>query len=56
MASEPLKEPHEQEPWDPDREQQFGKESGVTHISKNNQSSASRAIARDVVDSLQQGA
>ena len=56
MASEPLKEPHEQEPWDPDCEQQFGKESGVTHISKNHQSSASRAIARDVVDSLQQGA
>ncbi|KAI1794831.1 phospholipase D [Ganoderma leucocontextum] len=55
MASEPSKEPDEQEPWDPDREQQFGKDSGVTHISKNHQLSPTGALVRDVVDSLQQG-
>ncbi|PIL22873.1 hypothetical protein GSI_15569 [Ganoderma sinense ZZ0214-1] len=56
MAAEPLKEPHEQEPWDPDREQQSGKDSDVTRITTDHQTSASRALVRDIIDSLQQGA
>ena len=56
MASEPLKEPHEQEPWDPGREQEFGKESGVTRIAKDHQPTPSGALVRDIVNSLQQGA
>ena len=29
MASEPTKEPHEQEHWDPEGEQEYGREGGV---------------------------
>ena len=54
MASEPLKEPHEQEPWDPEDEQQFG-DVGVTRINRHKQSSAARALWHDTADGVKQG-
>ena len=56
MSSEPLKEPHEQSPWDPDKEQEFGKEAGVTHVSRAHQRTSKGALMHDVLDGVEQGA
>ena len=55
MASEPVKESHEQEHWDPEGEQEFGREEGVTHISRRQQHNAAGALLHDTVDGMQQG-
>ncbi|KAI0755244.1 phospholipase D [Daedaleopsis nitida] len=54
MAADPVKEPHEQDHWDPEGEQQYGKESGVTHISKHQQRTAAGSLMHDVVDGVHQ--
>ena len=53
MAAEPTSEPHEQEPWDPEDEQQYGDE-GVTHIRRKRESPAHN-LARDTADGMKQG-
>ena len=55
MASEPVKPAHEQEEWDPDVEQEYGKEHGVTHIGKGYRRTATKALFHDVVDGVEQG-
>ncbi|TFK81830.1 phospholipase D [Polyporus arcularius HHB13444] len=54
MASEPTKEAHEQEPWDPEGEQEYGREDGVTHIDKHHQRNAAGALFHDTLDGVEQ--
>lgn len=55
MANEPLKAEHEQEPWDPESQQQYGKEEGVTKLSKARQRTPAGALLRDGIDGFRQG-
>jgi len=55
MTTEPVKEAHEQETWDPDQEQAYGKESGVTHVKKSKQKSAAGNLFSDAVTGFDQG-
>ncbi|KAI9061357.1 phospholipase D [Trametes sanguinea] len=54
MANEPKMEAYEQEHWDPEGEQEFGREGGVTHIAKGQQRTAFGSLMRDTVDGLEQ--
>ncbi|KDR82694.1 hypothetical protein GALMADRAFT_238185 [Galerina marginata CBS 339.88] len=54
MTHEPVKPEYEQDSWDPDKEQAYGDEGGVTYIKKSKQKTASRALASDAVDSATQ--
>ena len=54
MASEPVKHPHDIEPWDPDTEQEYGREHGVTRTGKDEQRTAARTMTHDAVDALEQ--
>ncbi|KAF9527594.1 phospholipase D [Crepidotus variabilis] len=54
MANEPVKEVYDQETWDPDREQAFGKESGVTHVKKSNQKTPLGDLVSAGTDALNQ--
>ncbi|CDO70864.1 hypothetical protein BN946_scf184801.g57 [Trametes cinnabarina] len=54
MAAEPSKEAYEQEQWDPEGEQEFGAESGVTHIGKHEQRTALGSLMHDTIDGLEQ--
>lgn len=55
MAADPTKEEYEQEHWDPEGEQEFGREDGVTHISRKHQRTAVGSLLHDTVDGLEQG-
>lgn len=55
MAANPIQEAYEIEPWDPDQQQEFGKEEGVTYIRKGKRRSATRNIVHDTVDAAEQG-
>ena len=55
MASEPTKQPYEQEHWDPEGEQEYGREGGVTHVDKHHQHNAAGSLLHDTVDGVQQG-
>lgn len=55
MANEPEKAEHEQEVWDPESQQQHGKEEGVTKLSKSSQRTPAGTMIRDGVDALRQG-
>lgn len=55
MASEPVKQPHEIEEWDPDREQEYGREHGVTHVGKGQRRTATKSLWHDAVDGVEQG-
>jgi phospholipase D1/2 len=52
MANDPVEPIYDQKPWDPDSEQQLGKEEGVTRVTK---TSATANLARSVRDGLGQG-
>ncbi|KAG7088566.1 hypothetical protein E1B28_012546 [Marasmius oreades] len=54
MVNEPVEDGLEQETWDPDTEQQYGKESGVTKIKKSQQKTPVRNILDSVKDTAQQ--
>uniref|UniRef100_A0A8H7XQ51 Phospholipase n=1 Tax=Psilocybe cubensis TaxID=181762 RepID=A0A8H7XQ51_PSICU len=56
MMNDPVKPEHEQEVWDPDKEQAYGEEGGVTHIKKSKQKTRTGALASDVKDSINQAA
>lgn len=51
MAFEPTVPAYEQDGWDPDVEQEYGKEDGVTHVGK----TATRRLWHDTVDGIGQG-
>lgn len=55
MDNEPVKPEHEQEPWDPDAEQEHGKQEGVTRVKKSHQRSPAGNVLNDVTDGLEQG-
>ncbi|KAJ3856607.1 phospholipase D [Lentinula lateritia] len=54
MANEPEKAEHEQEAWDPESQQQHGKEEGVTKLSKAHQRTPAGALLRDGIDGFRQ--
>ncbi|KAI0789639.1 phospholipase D [Abortiporus biennis] len=54
MAFEPTKSADEQEAWDPDVEQQYGKEEGVTHTSRVHRRTATTALYHDTMDGIEQ--
>ncbi|KAI8978828.1 phospholipase D [Trametes punicea] len=54
MAAEPKQEAYEQEHWDPEGEQEFGKEAGVMHIGKRQQRTALGSLMHDTIDGLEQ--
>jgi phospholipase D1/2 len=55
MAHEPVQHPHDIEEWDPDVEQEYGKEHGVTHVSKRQRRTATKNVVHDTVDAFEQG-
>ena len=55
LASHPVKPEHEIRPWDPDQQQEHGREEGVTHIGKRQHRTAMKALVHDVVDAAEQG-
>ncbi|KAI0693955.1 phospholipase D [Cytidiella melzeri] len=54
MAADPVKPADEQEEWDPDVEQEYGKEHGVTHVGKSRRKGANRRLMHDVLDGAEQ--
>ncbi|KAI0338902.1 phospholipase D [Trametopsis cervina] len=54
MASEPVKPPYEQEEWDPDVEQEYGREEGVTKIGKKQHRGPKGNLLHTVVDGVEQ--
>ena len=55
MAFEPTKAEHEVPEWDPDTEQEYGTESGVTHVAKARKRTAVKNLVHDVADGVEQG-
>lgn len=55
MASEPTKSPDQQSAWDPENEEQHGKEAGVTHVGKGQRRTAMGGLFRDTRDGVEQG-
>ena len=55
MASEPTKAPDQQSEWDPENEEEHGKETGVTHIGKEQKRTAMGSLFRDTLDGVEQG-
>ncbi|KAJ4482266.1 phospholipase D [Lentinula aciculospora] len=54
MANDPQKAEHEQETWDPESEQHYGKEAGVTKLSKARQRTPAGSLLRDGLDEFRQ--
>jgi len=54
MASEPTKSPDQQSAWDPENEEQHGKETGVTHVGKGQRRTAMGGLFRDTLDGVEQ--
>ncbi|TFK40629.1 hypothetical protein BDQ12DRAFT_679780 [Crucibulum laeve] len=55
MTNESVKpDNQEQEPWDPDTEQAYGQESGVSRVKKSNQHTAIGALAGTAIDGANQ--
>lgn len=55
MANDPVKPEYTEEAWDPDSEQAYGQEKGVTHIKKSKQRTPVGALVRDTLDGTNQG-
>ena len=55
MASEPVKAPDQQSDWDPENEEERGKETGVTHIGKGQERTAMGNLLHDTVGGIEQG-
>lgn len=56
MANDPVKPEHAEEAWDPDSEQAYGQEKGVTHIKKSKQRTAVGVLVHDTLGGASQGA
>ncbi|KZT64620.1 phospholipase D [Daedalea quercina L-15889] len=54
MASEPTKSPDQQSEWDPENEEEHGRETGVTHIGKKQKRTAMGSLFRDTLDGVEQ--
>lgn len=55
MANEPAQPEHEQQPWDPEREQQYGQEEGVTQVKKHDRHTVAGALLKAGWDNAKQG-
>lgn len=55
MAAEPVYHPHDVEEWDPDKQQEYGKEHGVTYAGKGQHRTAVSNMVHDTVDTIEQG-
>lgn len=55
MAFEPTKGEHDIPEWDPDAEQEYGKESGVTRVGNTQKRTATKSMVHDVMDGASQG-
>lgn len=55
MASEPVQPEHEQQPWDPEKEQQFGQDEGVTQIKKHDRHTTAGILAEAGLNNAKQG-
>ncbi|KAF5389183.1 hypothetical protein D9757_003438 [Collybiopsis confluens] len=55
MANDPQKKEYDQEFWDPDSQQQYGKDDGVTKLSKSHSKTPMGTMVRDGIDALSQG-
>lgn len=55
MAHDPVKQEDEQDVWDPDQEQEYGEDGGVTYIKKSKQKSRTGNIVANAKDSINQG-
>ncbi|CAL1712514.1 unnamed protein product [Somion occarium] len=54
MAFEPTKQEHEMQEWDPDTEQEYGREAGVTHVGKSQRRTATKDLMHDTLGGIQQ--
>ncbi|EIN12579.1 phospholipase D [Punctularia strigosozonata HHB-11173 SS5] len=50
MANEPVQPEHEQEEWDPDKQQQYGHEDEVVEVTSGQHRTAAKSIAHDVFE------
>lgn len=55
MSSEPVKPADSQSEWDPESEEEHGKEDGVTHVGKGQRRTAMGNVFHDTVDEVEQG-
>lgn len=55
MANDPVKPEYTEEAWDPDSEQAYGQEKGVTHIKKSKQRTPVGVLIHDTLDGTNQG-
>jgi len=55
MTNDPVQPEHQQEGWDPDQEQEYGNEKGVTHIKKSKQKTPMGTLVNDAKESIGQG-
>ena len=55
MAAEAVQHPHDIQEWDPDEQQEYGKEEGVTHTGKGHRRTAVKSMLHDTLDSIEQG-
>ncbi|KAL0066150.1 Phospholipase D1 [Marasmius tenuissimus] len=56
MANEPVENPLDQEVWDPDTEQQYGQQSGVTKVEKHKETTPSGRLLGAAKDTANQAA
>jgi phospholipase D1/2 len=56
MAADPVKAEHEQDVWDPENEQERGKEEGVTHVGHRERRTAAKSAVTEFGGALAQGA
>ena len=55
MASQPIQEERDIQEWDPDQQQQYGAEHGVTYTGKGHKRTATKSLVHDTVDAVEQG-
>jgi phospholipase D1/2 len=55
MATEPVLPEHEQSEWDPDVEQEYGQEHGVTRVKKSKQKTPVGELLHSTTDGMTQG-
>ena len=55
MASEPVENPLDQEVWDPDSEQQYGQEGGVTKVENPDERTPMKRMIGTLKDTVNQG-
>ncbi|KIP01912.1 hypothetical protein PHLGIDRAFT_96565 [Phlebiopsis gigantea 11061_1 CR5-6] len=54
MASDPTKSANDVDEWDPSDEQEYGKDEGVTHMSKGKRSTVKKELAKNAVNFMEQ--